>query len=359
MTPAHERCVLHRERRSRCGSAIRFASTRPRAISPRFTTRQALPALLAEAALRDAPLLVLGEGSNVLLRRRTLRRHDRAPCLCAAPHPRRRARTPRSCAPKQACTGTRSSTGRWRAGLCGLENLALIPGHCGAAPIQNIGAYGVEIGESIVTVDAYDRADRANCAACRTQPVQFGYRDSLFKREPDRWIVTAIELRLAPARRAESRATPASPKNSRQWATWHRTADNVAAAVRRIRRRKLPDPAVIGNAGSFLQESDRRRAATAANCRRAIPAFRSFPAPTPATRKLSAAWLIEQAGWRGFRDRRCRRLGPACPGARQSRRGDRRATAGAGRVAWRRPCRRNYGVTLEPEPRIVGARFTP
>src|SRR5690606_31981563 len=86
---------------------------------------------------------------------------------------------------------------RWSLGLglAGLENLALIPGTAGAAPIQNIGAYGTEVGEFIETVEAFDRQVLRNVRLTAAE-CAFGYRDSLFKRDPSRWLVTAIELRL-------------------------------------------------------------------------------------------------------------------------------------------------------------------
>ena len=235
-------------------------------------------------------------------------------------------------------------------GLCGLENLALIPGHAGAAPIQNIGAYGVEVGEFIAAVEAYDRTRdawvRLGREACR-----FGYRDSLFKAEPARWIVGAIELHL-PRNRApvlgyagvadELAAMGAEP-----------TPIYVAEAVRRLRRRKLPDPAVVGNAGSFFKnpvvpvELAERLAA-------AHPRLPVFPAGD--ARKLSAAWLIEQCGWRGARD------GDAGISEQHAlvlvnhgRASGMQLLALARRVA--DSVRERYGVGLEPEPRIIGASF--
>ena len=136
-------------------------------------------------------------------------------------------------------------------GLCGLENLALIPGTAGASPIQNIGAYGTEVGEFIAVVEALDRhagamvrLDRDACA--------FAYRDSVFKHQADRYLVTAVEFVL-----------PRTPHLRLDYAGIREelgamgisapTAREVAEAVIRIRRRKLPDPAVVGNAGSFFK----------------------------------------------------------------------------------------------------------
>ncbi len=134
-----------------------------------------------------------------------------------------------------------------------------------------------------------------------------------------------------------------------------RTAVNVAAAVRRIRRRKLPDPSVIGNAGSFFKNPI-VATATAAELQMRHPAMPVFPGADPATRKLSAAWLIEQAGWRGFRD------GDAGVAAQHAlvlvNHGQ---ATGAQLLALARRIAASaverYGITLEPEPRIIGATF--
>jgi UDP-N-acetylmuramate dehydrogenase len=234
-------------------------------------------------------------------------------------------------------------------GLSGLENLALIPGLVGAAPIQNIGAYGVEVADAIEAVEAWDRSlaravrlDRAECA--------LGYRDSIFKRAPERWIVTAVELRLsrtAPLRldyagvREELAAGAASP-----------TPQAVADAVRRLRRRKLPDPTVIGNAGSFFKNPV-VDAATATRLCAAHAGLPTYPAGD-GRRKLSAAWLIEQCGWRGHRD------GDAGISAQHAlvlvNHGNATGTELLGlarRVA--ASVEDRFGVRLEPEPRIVGA----
>ena len=236
-------------------------------------------------------------------------------------------------------------------GLSGLENLALIPGSVGAAPIQNIGAYGVEAGERITAVEAWDldaqafvRLDRGACA--------FGYRDSAFKRQPGRWIVTAVEFELSRTAAPhldyagladELAAMGVSSPGPRE----------VAEAVIRIRRRKLPDPAAVGNAGSFFKNPIVPQALAEA-LREANPALPVFPGDAATTRKLSAAWLIDACGWKGARE------------------GDAGVSAGhalvlvnhgnatglqllqlARRIA--ASVQERFGVALEPEPRLVGA----
>ena len=239
-------------------------------------------------------------------------------------------------------------------GLSGLENLALIPGTTGAAPIQNIGAYGVEVRECIHVVEAFDRStgkvvrlDAAQCA--------FGYRDSRFKHEPDRFVVTAVEFRLP--RMFQPRASYAGIAEELQAMGVQAPprASQVAEAVIRIRRRKLPDPALLGNAGSFFKNPivPREQAEALAARHTGMPAF---PAAGDALRKLSAAWLIDQCGWKGHRD------GDAGIAASHAlvlvNHGN--ATGAqllglARRVAG--SVLERFGVALEPEPRIIGATW--
>ncbi len=311
--------------------------------------RPALDELLACEPLRSGPLLVLGEGSNVLfagdppglvvgiaLREIAIVESDDEHALVRA----------------DAGVGWNQFV-HWTLGngLEGLENLALIPGNVGAAPIQNIGAYGSEVGEFIETVEAFDREngelrrlDRADCA--------FAYRDSLFKRDGDRWIVVAAEFRLP--RRHELRLDYAgireelgAMKISTPCAT------QVAEAVTRLRMRKLPNPAVIGNAGSFFKNPQvADDLATALKTEH--PALPIFQASDSALRKLSAAWLIDACGWKGYRD------GDAGVSAQHAlvlvNHGHATGTQLLD-LAYKiiDSVHAHFGVTLEPEPRIIGA----
>jgi len=236
-------------------------------------------------------------------------------------------------------------------GLCGLENLALIPGTVGAAPIQNIGAYGVEVRERIHTVEAFEPSTgalhRFDSAAC-----EFAYRDSRFKREPERYIVTAVEFRLSTANELRlAYAGLADELQARGVA--QPTARDVADAVIAIRRRKLPDPAVLGNAGSFFKNPivPREQAEALAALHPRLPVF---PGDSEATRKLSAAWLIDSEGWKGHRD------GDA--GIAESHAlvlVNYGAATGAQLLDLARriadSVQLRHGVALEPEPRIIGA----
>ena len=236
--------------------------------------------------------------------------------------------------------------------LGGLENLALIPGTVGAAPIQNIGAYGVEVGEHVVAVEAFDQDTRSfvrlDAEACR-----FGYRDSVFKQKPDRWIVTAVEFALH--RFAEPVLDYAGLRDvlTARGITAPRPLD-VAEAVIDIRRSKLPDPAVIGNAGSFFKNPivPAAQAAALVATHAGIPVF----AVDDGLRKLSAAWLIDRCGWKGHRD------GDAgvAPGHALVlvNHGNAQGTellALARRIA--ASVQMRFGVALEPEPKIVGAAW--
>ncbi|HET7203652.1 MAG TPA: UDP-N-acetylmuramate dehydrogenase [Steroidobacteraceae bacterium] len=313
----------------------------------------ALPALLDDPDLRDLPVLVLGEGSNVLF---AAQRFDGlvVQLACSA------VRLVVDDAAAAATVHVEAAHGwdgfvDWTLarGLCGLENLALIPGQVGAAPIQNIGAYGVEVGEFITAVHAYDRPT-ASMVRLSAADCGFGYRDSAFKREPERRVVVAVEFRLP--REGPTRLDYAGLREELEAMGGPApTPRNVAAAVRRIRRRKLPDPAVIGNAGSFFKNPVVGQELASA-LRERYPAMPNYPAGTPQARKLSAAWLIEQAGWRGFRD------GDAGISAQHALVLVNHGTAtGAQLLGVARrvadSVEHDFGVRLEPEPRILGAAF--
>ncbi|KWR90994.1 UDP-N-acetylmuramate dehydrogenase [Cupriavidus sp. IDO] len=182
-------------------------------------------------------------------------------------------------------------------GLPGLENLALIPGTAGAAPIQNIGAYGVELRERFAGLRAYDR-QTGTFVSLDLQQCEFGYRDSLFKQAGyGRYIITAVTLRLPRqwqpvlaygelARELEANPAP--------------DAAAIREAVIAIRSRKLPDPAQVGNAGSFfknpLVSAGQRAALLQSN-----PDLVSYPQPDGSF-KLAAGWLIDRCGFKGVSD---------------------------------------------------------
>lgn len=178
--------------------------------------------------------------------------------------------------------------------LPGLENLALIPGTVGAAPIQNIGAYGVEVGDYIDSVEAFDSVAQAfvtlSQAAC-----QFSYRDSYFKRNPQRFIVTKVIFKFPKAWKPRLQyADLAKQFNGPDSLP---SAKDIFSAVCQIRSQKLPDPEVIGNAGSFFQNPivSQKQCALLKN---QFPDLVSYE-DQAGMRKLAAGWLIDQCGFKG------------------------------------------------------------
>ncbi|MEN9361287.1 MAG: hypothetical protein RL095_2822 [Verrucomicrobiota bacterium] len=187
-------------------------------------------------------------------------------------------------------------------GLCGLENLSLIPGTVGASPIQNIGAYGVEVMDLIHEVHAVDLLSGEPRIFPR-QDCRFSYRDSIFKHEwAERLLITEVIFHLPRVFRPNIGYGDIARQLESAKISCPGPAE-VAAAVMAIRRSKLPDPARIGNAGSFFKNPV-LPAEFAMELKSRFPALVSYP-QSDGTTKLAAGWLIEQAGWKG------RRIGPA------------------------------------------------
>lgn len=183
-------------------------------------------------------------------------------------------------------------------GLSGLENLSLIPGTVGAAPMQNIGAYGVEIKDVFAGLTALDRQTGElrdfSLAECN-----FAYRDSLFKQEPGRWVILRVRFALDRAAHLHLEYGPVRQRLTEQGIE-HPTASDVSQAICSIRNEKLPDPAVLGNAGSFFK-NPLVSAALAARLKGEYPDLVAYAQPG-GQMKLAAGWLIERAGWKGFRE---------------------------------------------------------
>ena len=183
-------------------------------------------------------------------------------------------------------------------GLCGLENLSLIPGTVGAAPMQNIGAYGVEIKDVFVGLTALDR-QTGEIREFALDECAFAYRDSLFKQHAGRWLILRVRFALS---RQAALHLDYGPVRQRLQAEGIETpsATDVSRAICAIRSEKLPDPAELGNAGSFFKNP--LVAADLAERIRAEHAdLVSYPAGEGQV-KLAAGWLIERAGWKGFRE---------------------------------------------------------
>lgn len=231
----------------------------------------------------------------------------------------------------------------------GLENLALIPGTAGAAPVQNIGAYGVELSDRFDSLDAVDLTT-GRTVTLAVDALRFGYRDSIFKHElAGKSVITRVRFRLPRpwrpvlgyvdlARKVAERG-PTAP-DARQIFDW----------VCEIRRAKLPDPAVIGNAGSFFKNP----VVTLEQCRDIIgrdPSVVHYPMADGSV-KLAAGWLIDACGWKG------KSIGRAGVYDRHSlvlvNRG---GASGAEVVTLARAIQESvygrFGIRLEPEPVVV------
>jgi len=180
----------------------------------------------------------------------------------------------------------------------GLENLALIPGQVGTAPMQNIGAYGVEIKDSLLWLEALSVKDgslrRFTAADC-----EFGYRHSIFKdRLRGAYIITQVCFKLSRRHHALHTGYGAIQSElARQ--ELPPSIQSIARVVCDIRRSKLPDPAVVGNAGSFFKNPVVPQAQAQA-LQQEHPTMPAYPAGE-GQRKLAGGWLIEQCGWKGFR----------------------------------------------------------
>lgn len=184
-------------------------------------------------------------------------------------------------------------------GLAGLENLSLIPGCVGAAPIQNIGAYGVEIKDTFHSLQAME-IETGELHTFDLNKCRFGYRDSIFKREAkDRYIITSVTFRLSrvPVLHLNYGAIKDELKKMN---VDHPTIRDVSNAVIAIRQSKLPDPKVIGNAGSFFKNPEVKNEVVE-KIRTDYPDVVSFPV-TENISKLAAGWLIEKSGWKGKRE---------------------------------------------------------
>lgn len=181
----------------------------------------------------------------------------------------------------------------------GIENMSLIPGTVGAAPMQNIGAYGVEVKDVIETVSAVS-ISTAELRIFSKEECQFGYRESVFKKElKGQYIITGVvfKLKKSPDFNIEYGDIK---KTLAEMNVENLSIKAISDAVIRIRQSKLPDPAVIGNAGSFFKnpEIDLLKYEL---LRESFPEMPGYPVG-PGKVKVPAGWLIEQAGWKGYRE---------------------------------------------------------
>lgn len=182
-------------------------------------------------------------------------------------------------------------------GLSGLENLSLIPGCVGASPMQNIGAYGVEIKEVFDSLEALDLTNGEK-RVFRKEDCEFGYRESVFKHKyKNRYIITSVTFHLK--KRAQLNTTYGAIASELQnMNITHPGVRDVSNAVIAIRSGKLPDPKITGNAGSFFKNPEVDEA-TFQRIKAGHPNVVAYPLEG-GTYKLAAGWLIEQCGLKGF-----------------------------------------------------------
>jgi len=311
--------------------------------------------LLADPALAVRPKFVLGGGSNIVLT------GDVKPLVLKVEVAGRRVVEdgPRATLVEAGAGENWHDLVTWTLdqGLPGLENLALIPGTVGASPVQNVGAYGVELQDRFESLDAIDLAtgrlftlDAAQCA--------FGYRNSVFKHAPaqagdlglaGRALILRVRLRLPKPwkpvlgyvdlerKRAESGIREPSARQIYDW-------------ICAIRSAKLPDPRVIGNAGSFFKNPT----VTPEQCTDIIarePGIVHYPMPDGSV-KLAAGWLIDACGWKG------KSVGNAGVYEKQALVLVNRGGATGGEVvtlarAIQTSVYERFGIRLEPEPVVV------
>jgi UDP-N-acetylmuramate dehydrogenase len=235
----------------------------------------------------------------------------------------------------------------------GLENLALIPGQVGAAPMQNIGAYGVEVRHFIDSVEAIDRKTQ-HIHRISNSDCAFGYRSSAFKTAwKNRYVISSVRFRLAKAKHKINHEYGAIKEELSQMGIHPDGASpsEVAQAVMAIRKSKLPDPNEIGNAGSFFKNpSVAPELAEALKSKH--PNMPHYPSEEAGRVKLAAGWLIEQAGWKGFRE------GDAGVHVRQALVLVNYGSA-SGQQSWnlagqiQRSVQQQFGVELEPEVNAI------
>lgn len=251
---------------------------------------------LTLAAQRQLPVLVVGGGSNLLLTRDV-----DALVLHMASRGRRILSDDGERVVIEAEAGEPwHPFVQWSLaqGLCGLENLSLIPGTVGAAPMQNVGAYGVEIKDVFAGLTALDR-ETGQLRDFTLNECAFAYRDSVFKRNPGRWLILRVRFVLSRTLRAHLDYGPVRQRLQEQ-GVQEVTAQAISDAICSIRREKLPDPAELGNAGSFFKNPV-VSVQLAESIRARYPSLVAYP-QSEGQVKLAAGWLIEQAGWKGYRE---------------------------------------------------------
>lgn len=313
----------------------------------RITSESDVRRVVDDPALGRAPKFILGGGSNLVLTR------DVQACVLKIEVMGRRLLQTRDDAwiIEVGAGESWHGTVQWSLdqGLPGLENMALVPGTVGAAPVQNIGAYGIELKDRFESLDAVDLIT-GRTVTLHGEHCAFGYRDSVFKQHlAGKSVITRVRLRLPRPWQPvlgylelerKVLETGISAPDARQIFDW----------VCAIRSAKLPDPAVIGNAGSFFKNP----VVTPEQCRDIInrdPEIVHYPMPD-GSYKLAAGWMIDACGWKG------KSIGRAGVYDKQAlvlvNRG---GASGAEVVTLARAIQESvygrFGIRLEPEPVVV------
>lgn len=268
-----------------------------------------LEALFSSKLLHDHPHLILGGGSNILLTRSfngvvihmntkgmeviDPQHLDLPPLPSAAPDDQVFVRVQAG----ESWDGFVSHS--IQMGWGGLENLSLIPGQTGTSPMQNIGAYGAELKDCFHSLEAFEKDsgkyvnfDKASC--------QFGYRDSFFKREgKNRYVITSVTFVLSRSNHHCNTRYGSLAQQLAQDGITEPCPASIRNAVVRIRESKLPDPALTGNAGSFFKNPIISHEHFS-ELRTTYPDIAAYH--DDAGMKVAAGWLIEKAGWKGYRE---------------------------------------------------------
>ncbi|MEB8433992.1 UDP-N-acetylmuramate dehydrogenase [Cocleimonas sp. KMM 6892] len=238
---------------------------------------------------------------------------------------------------------------RWtiNKGFAGLENLSLIPGCVGAAPIQNIGAYGVELSNTLHSLQAVN-LDNGDILEFDNELCKFGYRESFFKSQAlDKLLITSVTFRLP--KKPEWHINYAGLREALEGEVL--TADVISQAVISERQRKLPDPAQIGNAGSFFKNPV-LKVSEFESLKSEHGELPGFPQNHNHEVKTSAGWLIDQCGWKGHR------VGDAGVSDKHALVLVNHGNA-TGTELWQiaediiASVEDKFGITLEPEPRVI------
>lgn len=321
----------------------------------RIRDEQDVRALAADPALAASPKFILGGGSNIVIT------GDVRPLVLKVEIMGRRLlhEDEHAWIVEAGAGETWHELVAWTVeqGLPGLENMALIPGTVGAAPVQNIGAYGVELQDRFESLDAIDLASGESFTLSAAQ-CGFGYRDSVFKHaaaQPGdfglagRALITRVRLRLPKAWRPELGYLDLQ-KRQEETGVEQPTARDIFGWVCDIRQNKLPDWRVVGNAGSFFKNPT----VTAEQCADIIgrePRIVHYQLDDGSF-KLAAGWLIDACGWKG------KSMGHAAVYDRQALVLVNRGGATGGEVvtlarAIQTSVYERFGIRLEPEPVIV------